>query len=76
MITLLTWTGTFCWVVCFVWMHHISKRQDALLAELRGIAKGIEATTRAGHELIKEVHPAVGQIKESIEDVASVMKEK
>ena len=65
-----------CWAVCFVWMHHISKRQEALLAELRSIAKGIETTTREGHELIKEVHPAVGQIKESMEDVANVVKEK
>ena len=68
--------GMGCWAVCFVWMHHISKRQEALLAELRTIAKGIETTTREGHELIKEVHPAVGQIKESMEDVANVVKEK
>ena len=68
--------GMGCWAVCFVWMHHISKRQEGLLAELRTIAKGIETTTREGHELIKEVHPAVGQIKESMEDVANVVKEK
>lgn len=68
--------GMGCWAVCFAWMHHISKRQEALLAELRTIAKGIETMTREGHELIKEVHPAVGQIKESMEDVANVVKEK
>lgn len=68
--------GMGCWAVCFAWMHHISKRQEALLAELRTIAKGIKTTTREGHELIKEVHPAVGQIQESMENVANVVKEK
>ena len=64
----------FCWAVCFFWMYHISKRQEALMTELRAIAKGIETTARAGHDLIKEVHPAVGQIKEAVEDMASAVK--
>jgi predicted transcriptional regulator len=76
MAAFLTWVGMLCWAVCFTWMHRISKRQEALLAELRSIAKEIEVTAHAGHELIKKVHPVVGQIKESVEDVASVMNEK
>ena len=27
----MTVAGTLCWGVCFVWMHRISARQDALL---------------------------------------------
>ena len=76
MMTLLTWVGMACWIVCFVWMHRISKRQEDLLIELRAIARRTEQTARAGHELIKEVHPAVGQIRESVENVASVVSDK
>ena len=72
----LAWVGTLCWVACFIWMHHVSKRQEALLAELRAIAKGIEATSQAGHELIKQVHPAVDEIKESVQDMANAVSEK
>lgn len=75
-ITLLTWVGTLCWAVCFIWMHRISRKQEALLSELRAIAKGIEATSRAGHELIKEVQPTVGEIKDSMEAVANAVREK
>jgi hypothetical protein len=35
----LTWVGTGAWVVCFWWMHRISSRQDALLTELRELAR-------------------------------------
>ena len=73
-IAMLTWAGALCWVVCFVWMHRISKRQEALLSELRIIAKSIEATSQAEHELMKELHPAVGEIKESVKDVASAVR--
>ena len=33
----LTWVGTGA--CCFWWMHRISARQDALLAELRELAQ-------------------------------------
>ena len=66
----------FCWVVCFFWMHRISQRQASVLSELRSIAKGIEATSRAGHELIKEVHPTVAKIQEAVEDVATAVEKK
>ena len=65
----LTGIGTICWVVCFWWMHRISTRQNAMLAELREQGARIEKLSRSEHELIKEVHPAVASIKESVEEV-------
>ena len=55
----LTWVGTGAWVVCFWWMHRISARQDALLEELRELA-------RTQHDILREVHPDVGEIKEHV----------
>jgi hypothetical protein len=55
----LTWVGTGAWVVCFWWMHRISARQDALLTELRDLAK-------TQHDILREVHPDVGEIKEHV----------
>ena len=52
----LTWVGTGAWVVCFWWMHRISTRQDALLIELKELAK-------TQQDILKEVHPDVGEIK-------------
>jgi hypothetical protein len=62
--------GTACWGVCFLWMHRISSRQDALLKELREQGRRIEELSRAEHDLIREVHPQVGEIRDSIEAVA------
>ena len=53
----LTWVGTGAWVICFWWMRRISARQDALLMELKELAK-------TQHDILKEVHPDVGEIKE------------
>ena len=55
----LTWVGTGAWIICFWWMHRISTRQDALLTELRELA-------RTQHDILREVHPDVGEIKEHI----------
>ena len=55
----LTWVGTGAWVICFWWMHRISSRQDALLEELRELA-------RTQHDILREVHPDVGEIKEHV----------
>jgi hypothetical protein len=55
----LTWVGMGAWVVCFWWMHRISSRQDALLTELRELA-------RTQHDILREVHPDVGEIKEHV----------
>jgi predicted transcriptional regulator len=65
----LTWVGLSCWCICFWWMHRISSRQDALLNELHEITTRIEQLSKAEHELIREVHPQVGEIKEHVEDV-------
>jgi len=55
----LSWVGTGGWVVCFWWMHRISARQDALLRELKELAK-------TQHDILREVHPDVGEIKEHV----------
>jgi hypothetical protein len=65
--------GTGCWVVCFWWMHRISTRQDALLAQLREQGQRIEALSKAEHDLIKEVHPSVETIKEDVQQVAAAV---
>jgi hypothetical protein len=55
----LSWAGIGAWVVYFWWMHRISARQDALLTELRELA-------RTQHDILREVHPDVGEIKEQV----------
>ena len=72
---LLGWVGLGCWGICFWWMHRISTRQDSLLQELNDIARRIERFSKAEHEMIKEVHPAVTEIKERMEDVHGVVSE-
>jgi hypothetical protein len=69
----MTLLGTLCWVACFWWMHRISTRQDTLLHELREQGRRIETLSREEHELIREVHPQVGEIKQSLEAVAEDM---
>lgn len=68
-VLVLTWIGIGCWVVCFWWMHRISSRQTAMLKELRDVTKRIEGLSQAGHDLIRDVHPQVGEIKEHVETV-------
>jgi len=72
---ILGWLGLACWAVCFWWMHRISTRQDSVLQELNEMAQRIEGFSKAGHEMIKEVHPAVTDIKERVEDVQAVVAE-
>ena len=66
---LLTWVGLGCWCVCFWWMHRISARQNAMLKELHDMTRRIEQISQAEHDLIKEVHPRVHEIKEHVETV-------
>ena len=73
MVMTLTWLGLGCWVVCFWWMHRISARQDALLKELHEMTGRIEHFSKAEHELIQEVHPQVGEIKERMKNVAEAV---
>ena len=68
-VLVLTWFGIGCWIVCFWWMHRISSRQDSLLKELHEITRRIERLSEAGHDLIRDVHPQVSEIKEHVETV-------
>ena len=69
----LGWIGMACWLVCFWWMHRISSRQDTMLKELHEMTTRIEDLSRAEHDLIRDVHPQVGEIKEKVEDVADAV---
>jgi uncharacterized protein YdeI (YjbR/CyaY-like superfamily) len=72
---LMTLTGTVCWGVCFWWMNRLSTKQNALLDQLRDQGKRIEKLSKIEHDLIKEVHPQVGEIKEGMEEMIAVAKE-
>ena len=65
---LLAWVGTACWVGLLWWMHRLSSRQETMLKELSEVAKRIEKLSKAEHDLIREVHPKVDEIKESVKD--------
>ena len=71
----LTVGGTVCWGVCFWWMRRISTKQSALLDQLRAQGRRIEKLSRIEHDLIKEVHPQVSEIKEGMEEMIAVVKE-
>jgi cell division protein FtsB len=70
---LLTWVGTACWAVCFWWMHRLSSRQEMMLKELHDVTKRIEKLSEAEHDLIREVHPKVDEIKESVKDMSDAV---
>ena len=70
-----TLIGTVCWGVCFWWMHRISTKQNRMLEELRQQGKRIEELSKAEHDLIKEVHPQVGEIKDGMDQMVAVAKE-
>ena len=71
----MTLVGTVCWGVCFWWMHRLSTKQNVLLAQLREQGKRIEKLSKLEHELIKDVHPQVHEIKEGMEEMIAVVKE-
>ena len=71
----MTLVGTLCWGFCFWWMHQISSQQNILLAQLREQGRRIEKLSKIEHDLIKEVHPQVGEIKEGMEEMIAVVKE-
>jgi hypothetical protein len=50
-------------------MHRISSRQDAMLKELHEMTQRVEHLSEAGHNLMRDVHPQVGAIKEQVETV-------
>jgi hypothetical protein len=68
-VLLLTWVGIGCWCICFWWMHRISSRQDSMLEELHEMTARIEKLSQSEHDLISQVHPQVGEIKEQVENV-------
>jgi hypothetical protein len=70
---ILGWVGTACWLVCFWWMHRISVRQDTMLKELHGMTARIEKLSQVEHDLIRDVHPQVGEIKDKVDDVAQAV---
>ncbi len=57
-------------------MQRISSRQDAMLEELHEVTTRIEKLSQAGHDLIRDVHPKVGEIKEHVEDVREAVSPK
>ena len=71
----LTLTGALCWVVCFWWMYRISTKQNALLDLLYAQGKRIESLSNLEHDLIKEVHPQVGEIKEGVHTMVAAVKD-
>ena len=71
----MTLIGTICWGICFCWMQRISSKQNSLLDELREQGRRIEKLSRVEHDLIKEVHPKVGEIKEGIDRVVAAVAE-
>jgi hypothetical protein len=71
----LTLAGTVCWGICFWWMNRISNKQNALLDQLREQGKRIEKLSRIEHDLIKQVHPQVGEIKEGMNEMIAVVRE-
>jgi hypothetical protein len=72
---LMTLLGTCCWAVCFWWMYRISAKQNSLLDRLTEQGKRIEKLSKIEHDLIKEVHPQVGEIKEGMEEMIAAVKE-
>ena len=71
----LTLIGTVCWGVCFLWMYKISTKQNVLLAKLQEQGRRIEKLSKVEHDLIKEVHPQVGEIKDGMDSVIAAVKE-
>ena len=71
----MTLIGTVCWGICFWWMHLISTKQNSLLDQLREQAKRIEKLSEEEHELIKELHPQVGEIKDGMDVMVAAAKE-
>ena len=53
----------------------ISAKQNILLTQLHAQGKRIEKLSKLEHDLIKEVHPQVGEIKAGMDTVVGVVKE-
>ena len=55
-----------CWPICFWWMHRISERQNSLLKQLTKQGERIESVSNEEHEILKELHPTVQKIEETV----------
>lgn len=71
----MTLIGTVCWGVCFWWMYRISEKQNSLLDRLTEQGKRIERLSKIEHDLIKEVHPQVSEIKDGMDEMMAAVKE-
>jgi hypothetical protein len=71
----MTLLGTACWGICFLWMYRISREQNQLLDRLTEQGKRIEKLSKVEHDLIKQVHPQVSDIKEGIDEVVAAVRE-
>jgi uncharacterized protein YdeI (YjbR/CyaY-like superfamily) len=71
----MTLIGTVCWGICFWWMYRISEKQNSLLDRLTEQGRRIEKLSKIEHDLIKEVHPQVSEIKEGMEEMIAAVKE-
>ena len=67
--------GNLCWIVCFAWMNRISRTQNSLLNRLQDQTQRIEKLTKVEHDLIKDVHPQVGEINKDIQEIKAAVKE-
>jgi hypothetical protein len=71
----MTLIGTVCWAICFWWMYRISAKQNSLLDRLTEQGRRIEKLSKIEHDLIKEVHPQVGEIKDGMDEMIAAVKE-
>ena len=71
----MTAAGTVCWIFCFWWMRRLSVKQNSLLDQLRDQGKRIEKLSRIEHDLIKEVHPQVNEIKQGMDEIKAAARE-
>jgi hypothetical protein len=67
--------GLACWVWCFWWMYRISADQNRMLKELKDQGQRIERLSKIEHDLIKQVHPKVSEIKDGMEEMIAAVKE-
>ncbi len=67
------WLNFACWGICFWWMHRVSSRQETMLRELQEQTQRIERLSKAEHDLLRELHPAVEEIQNNIADVTNAV---
>ena len=58
-----------------LWMFRISEKQNHLLDKPGEQGKWIEKLSKVEHDLIKEVHPQVGEIKDGMDEMIAAVKE-